>query len=127
MRKKYFSVEQIPVWQDSHKLVLDIYRISQNFPNHEIYGLTSQIRRAAYSIPSNISEGFYRHTTKELIQFIYNAKGSCGEIIYHLRLTKDLDYISEDDYKDLKYRYENIAKQISGWIKSLKSKITKNA
>lgn len=122
-KTKYNSVEDLPVWQKSHELTLLVYKYTSCFPKSEVYGLISQIRRSSSSIPANISEGFYRKTTKELIQFIYNARGSLGETSYHIRLSKDLGYIKEREYLELKTYCEDISKQINGWIKSLKSKL----
>lgn len=120
---KYSNVEELPIWIKAHELTLIIYKISTRFPSSEIYGLTSQIRRSASSIPANISEGFYRKSTKELMQFIYNARGSLGETLYHLRLAKDLGYIDEKTYNEIQSEYENVSKQMNGWLKSLKSKL----
>lgn len=117
---KYITVEDVPVWRLSHKLTLDIYKLTEQFPKAEVCGLTSQIRRSASSIPANITEGFYRHTTKELIQFLYNARGSYGETLYHLRLGTDLGFINESAYKKMLEDYSSLGKQLNGWIKSLK-------
>ena len=122
-RKKFISVEETPVWQLSHELTLKIYKITDKFPKSETYGLTSQIRRSASSIPANISEGFYRNSTKELIQFLFNARGSYGETLYHLRLGKDLGYIYDSVYKEIVDGYLHLGKQLNGWIKSLKARI----
>ena len=73
MLNKYKLAEEVPVWVKSHELTLLIYKLTEKFPRSEIYGLMSQIRRSAASIPANISEGFCRNTTKELIQFLYHS------------------------------------------------------
>lgn len=122
-RNNYTQVEETPVWELSHSLTILVYEISSNFPKSEIYGLTSQIRRSASSVPANITEGFYRNSTKELIQYLYNARGSNGETIYHLRLSLDLKYIDKDQYDTLSNMCFEIGKQLNGWIKSLKTKI----
>jgi len=120
---KYSSVEELPVWLKAHELTLSIYKLSDSFPKSEIYGLTSQIRRSSSSIAANISEGFYRKSTKELIQFIYNARGSLGETLYHLRLAKDLNYITNQQFEHGKSDCEEISKQLNGWLKSLRAKL----
>ncbi len=120
---KYSNVEELPVWNSAHKLTLAIYKVTSNFPKEEIYALNSQIRRSSSSVPANISEGFYRKSTKELIQFIYNARGSLGETKYHLRLAKDLNYIKSEVYAELIIQIEDVSKQLNGWLKSLKSKL----
>ena len=120
---KYTSFEQLPIWGKAHELILFIYKLTETFPKSEIYGLTSQLRRSASSIPANIAEGFYRNSTKELVQFLYITRGSLGETKYHLRLSKDLNYLMQKDYEYLISEYEIIGKQLNGWIKSLKNKV----
>ncbi len=117
---KYSSFEEVPVWQKSHKLTLRIYNITKNFPEDEKFGIISQLRRSTSSIPANIAEGFGKNTTKELIQFLYNARGSCAESLCHLILAKDLEYLSEEIYLELRVEIDQIGKQLNGWIKSLK-------
>lgn len=123
MGNKYKDIEEVPVWQKSHRLVLEIYKITIKFPKSEMFGLISQLRRSAASIPANITEGFYRKTTKELIQFLYNARGSVGETLYHLKLSSDLGYINQAEHLIFRESYEDIAKQLNGWIKSLRSRL----
>src|SRR3990172_12902379 len=120
--KKIKSFEDLEIWQLSHKLCVLIYKITNNYPNCELYSLVSQIRRAAISIPANIVEGYYRNTTKELIQFLYHARGSCGEVIYFLILSRDLNYISEKDYGELRNEYNILIRKITAMINSLKNK-----
>lgn len=120
---KYQNVEQLPVWQKAHNLTLLIYKATKNFPKSETYGLSSQIRRSSGSIGANISEGFSRKSTKELIQFLYNARGSCAETVYHLRLSKDLDYIDGKVYQEIRSGYDEVGKQLNGWISSLRRKL----
>ena len=122
-QNKYKSFKEIPVWKLSHKLTLEVYDLTKRFPKDEIYGLTSQLRRSSSSISANIVEGFYRNTTKELLSFLYNSRGSCGETIYHLMLAYDLGYIDENKFDDLIKEYEDVIRQLSGWIRSLKTKI----
>src|SRR5690606_39809879 len=89
------------VWDLSHKLTLEIYRITSVFPKEELYGLTSQIRRASLSIPTNISVGCGRNSDKEFNQFLNIALGSALETEYLLILSKDLDYLQEDVFLNL--------------------------
>lgn len=118
----YQSFEEIPVWQKSHQLTLEVYLIAKTFPKDEMYGLTSQLKRSAASVPANIVEGFYRYSTKELIQYLYISRASGGETIYHLRLALDLKYLSLKDYLHLREEYDGVSKQLNGWIKSLRNK-----
>jgi four helix bundle protein len=92
---------KLEVWKLAHQLTLNVYTISKNFPSSEMYGLTSQLRRSASSVPTNIIEGQGRHFEKEYIQFLYIAKGSLEETNYHLLLAKDLNYISKETYDEL--------------------------
>ena len=120
--KKIISFEDLEIWQLSHKLCVLIYKITNNYPNCELYSLVSQIRRAAISIPANIVEGYYRNTTKELIQFLYHSRGSCGEVIYFLILSRDLKYISYEDYNELRDEYNILIRKITAMINSLRNR-----
>lgn len=114
------SYEDLVVWQKAHQFVLNIYKTSFSFPSHEQFGLTSQLRRAAISIPANISEGSKRQYNKELVQFLFVAKGSLGEAEYYLRLAKDLNYMSLEDYDKLYQQCDEIGRMLAGLIKSLR-------
>lgn len=122
MKNKVRTFEDLKIWQEAHHLALEIYRVTKAFPREELYGLISQIRRSALSVPTNIVEGFYRHSTKELIQFLILARGSLGETVYHLLISKDLDYINNDVYIELRNRYEKLAMSINALIRSLNNK-----
>lgn len=93
--------KQLEFWQRSHQLVLSIYNLSRNFPKEELFGLTSQIRRSAVSIPSNIAEGCGRESNAELKRFLTIAAGSASELQYQLFLSKELSHIDENVFKDL--------------------------
>lgn len=121
---KIYTFQDIPVWQKAHQLTIKIYQLTKSFPKEENFGIIIQIRRASSSIAANIAEGFYRNSTKELINFLYIARGSCGECIYFLILAKDLGYINNITFKNLKLEYDSVAKQLNGWIKSLRNKRT---
>lgn len=120
--KKIKSFEDLEIWQLSHKLCVLIYKITNNYPKSELYSLVSQLRRAAISIPANIVEGYYRNTTKELIQFLYHSRGSCGEVIYFLILSRDLKYISYEDYNELRDEYNILIRKITAMINSLRNR-----
>jgi len=120
--KKIISFEDLEIWQLSHKLCVLIYKITKKYPNSELYTLVSQLRRAAISIPANIVEGYYRNTTKELIQFLYHSRGSCGEVIYFLILSRDLKYISYEDYNELRDEYNILIRKITAMINSLRNR-----
>lgn len=98
MKEETQGFKQLTVWQKAYELALEIYKFSKAFPKEEIYGLTSQMRRAAVSIPANIAEGYERKNRKEYLQFLYIAKGSTGEVETYLSLARDLGYLSSQDY-----------------------------
>lgn len=123
---KYKQVEELPVWSKSYGLTLIVYEMTKKFPANETYALTSQIRRSASSVPANITEGYSRNSTKELLQFLYNARGSNAETIFHLKLSKDLKYLSQENFIILEEGYNEIGKQLNGWISSLKKKLAIN-
>ena len=89
------------IWQRSHQLTLDVYKVSQSFPKEELFGLTSQIRRAISSIPTNIAEGCGRNSNKDIAHFLQIAIGSASEVEYELLLAHDLQYINKDEYERL--------------------------
>jgi len=98
------------------------HKITKKFPKDELYGVISQLRRASSSVPANIVEGFYRHSTKELINFLFNARGSTGEVIYFLLLSKDLGYIDQERYIKMREKCELLAMSINALINSLNKK-----
>lgn len=113
------KVEELDVFKLSHLLTLGIFEITKSFPDEEKFGLVSQMRRAAYSIPMNLMEGAHRLSSREYRQFAGIAKGSTGEIKYQLLLVKDLEYISEDQYSNLRLKYERVSQMLTKLAKSL--------
>ena len=113
------KVEDLDVFKLSHSLALEIFELTKTFPKEEKFGLISQMRRAAYSIPMNLMEGAHRLSSKEYRQFVGIAKGSTGEIKYQLLLIKDLKYISEDMYSNLLPEYERVSQMLTKLAKSL--------
>ena len=99
--------KDLKVWEKAHNLVLEVYRITSRFPKEELYALTTQLRRSSASVAANIVEGQSRNTTKEYLQFLYNARGSLEETRYHLLLAKDLEYLTIDKYMPLENQYEH--------------------
>jgi len=112
---------KLQVWEKSHALTLTIYRVTQNFPREEVYGLTSQMRRASYSIPSNIAEGAGRDSVLERIHFLQIANGSASELQYFLLLAQDLSYISAETCEKLSQDLTEIKRMLTGLMKTLKS------
>lgn len=112
------SFQDIKAWQKSHALVLEIYNLTNSYPRHELFGLTSQSRRAAVSVCSNIVEGFRRNGKNDSLHFYNIAQGSLEELRYQLLLAKDLKYFNSEQYKNTFLRSEECSKVLSGWIKS---------
>ena len=117
--KKVKSFKDLEIWQKGIELVVDIYKITKNFPKDELYGLTSQLKRAAVSIPSNIAEGCGRHYTAEYKQFLYVTIGSCAEVQTQLIIASKLGYLKDCNAKNLLDRTEEISKMTMGLIKKL--------
>jgi four helix bundle protein len=112
----------LPIFQEAHALTLSIYKVTTKFPEEEKFGLISQIRRSASSVPTNIVEGNARGHEKEMIEFLYIAKGSLEETKYHLLLSRDLSYISEEDYTIIHDKADSVGKQLNGLINYWKKK-----
>jgi len=101
MTEKIKNFQDLRIWQIGIEVVKDIYILTKKFPKEELYGLTSQMRRSAVSIPSNIAEGFRRYHNKKYKQFLYIALGSCAELETQIIIANELDYISETDKTEL--------------------------
>lgn len=112
------SFTDIKAWQKAHELVLEVYKLTKSFPKFEEFCLTSQIRRAAISIPSNIAEGFKRKSAKDSNHFYNIADGSLEEAKYQLILSKDLEYISEGSFSKVFSLAEEVGRLLCGWYKS---------
>ena len=110
------------VFEMAHTLTLELYKITDNFPKNEQYGLISQIRRASASICANIMEGSHRNNSLEFRQFVGIANGSVGELKYYLLLSKDLSYIKTEKYEKLIDLLNSISKMLRSLSKSLKAK-----
>lgn len=120
MKKIVNSVEDMDVFKKAYKISIDIYEVTKTFLQDEKFTLVSQMRRAAYSIPSNLMEGGHRLNRKEYRQFVGIAKGSAGELKYFLLLlSKDLGYISEGKYAAFRETVEELSRMLGGLIKSL--------
>jgi four helix bundle protein len=107
---------QLIVWQKAHQFVLGVYRLTENFPNKEIYGLTAQLRRAAVSIPANIAEGFKKRGRADKARFLNIAQGSLEECRYYLVLTKDLNY---GDISQLNSQLEEVSKLLESYTSKI--------
>ena len=119
--RKIKSFTDLNAWKEGHKLVLMIYNITKTFPKEEIFGLTSQIRRCAVSITSNIAEGFSRQSYKEKLQFYSIALGSTTELQNQFLIVKDINYITKEQFQDIAEQSVKVHKIINGLIKSSKT------
>jgi four helix bundle protein len=114
--------KKLDVWTSALDFAQQIYKITEQFPAKEQFGIASQIRRATVSIPSNIAEGAARQTKKEFIQFLYIAKGSLSEVDTQMEIAKGLQYLSQPDWATLNGKLERIDRMLSGLIRSLRTK-----
>lgn len=116
------NYENLEVWKKAHNFALKIYNVTHGFPKEEKFAITSQLRRAAVSIPTNIVEGKGSNYRGKLISFLDIAKGSAQEVEYLLLFCRDLGYIHDDNYYELKNECQEILKMLSGFLKSLNNK-----
>ena len=121
---KIKSYKDLDIWKRSIKLVEDIYRLTKSFPKEELYGLTSQMRRAAVSIPSNIAEGFTRLHDKEYKQFLYIALGSCSELSTQLIIASRLKYFDNNKIEQLLNEIDEICRMTMSLIKKINSNLS---
>ena len=117
------SHKDLTVYKEGILFVTTIYLKTGDFPKNEIFGLTSQIRRSAISIPSNIAEGLARNHVKEKIQFLYVALGSASELNAQLEISLNLNFLDKPTFDKLDDHLNSISKMLQGLIKSLKSKL----
>lgn len=123
MIDKIQNFYDLNAWKEGHKLVLEIYSITKNFPADERFGITSQIRRAVSSITANIAEGFERFHFKDKIRFYHQARGSVGEVQNFLILAKDLKFIDNKICENLGAKSKEIGRLINGLIRSIEKQI----
>lgn len=112
--------KKLNVWSDAVNLAQQIYKVTERFPSNEQFGLTSQVRRAAVSIPSNIAEGAARQTKKEFLNFLHIAKGSLSELDTQLEIASRLEYLDQARWEALDERLERIDRMLSGLVRSLR-------
>ena len=118
MDKKDFNFEDLNIWKEGMRLSVSIYKLMKNCKD---FGFKDQIQRAAVSIPSNIAEGFERQTNKEFIQFLFIAKGSCGELRTQIYLAKEFKYLDHNDYKTILEQSKLLSAKIQNFIKARKA------
>jgi four helix bundle protein len=118
----YKSFEEMPVWQKAIDLAVDIFKLTESLPRKEDYGLTSQIRRSALSVPANIAESFGREHTLNKLNFYYNSRGSLAETKSHLIYCKRVQYIDIENFNELNEQIEKIWGETNKIIATLKKK-----
>jgi len=111
------------VWQKSHALTLEVYRVSKQFPDEERFGLTSQIRRSSASVPANLAEGCGRGGEPEFARFAQIAMGSATEVEYHIVLAKDLAYIGENDFLSLTGSVQEVKRMLASLLRTVREQI----
>jgi len=111
----------LKVWGKAHQLTLFVYKATSRFPREELYGLTSQIRRSAASVPANIAEGCGRNGGADMARFLYIALGSASELEYHLLLARDLALLERTEYDSLAAGVTEVKRMLASYIKKLKA------
>lgn len=111
---------KLVVWQKSHLIALDVYRLTEKFPKSQTYSLVSQMQRAAVSIPANIAEGCGRSGTTELARYMTIAQGSASELGYYTLLAGDLGYVTAEKHESLNDRLNEIARMLTSYIEKLR-------
>ncbi|MEI6753208.1 MAG: four helix bundle protein [Paludibacter sp.] len=117
------SFEELLAWQKAHAFVLKIYKITKNFPKEELFGLTSQLKRAAISIPANIAEGYKKNGVKDKIRFFNIAQGSLEECRYFLILARDIEFISLTEFEDLKDSLNSASYMINAYQNTIRENL----
>jgi len=115
--------KELRVWQKAHSLALEVYKATRSLPRDEIYGLTSQIRRAAVSVGANIAEGCGRRSDGEFARFLQIARGSASELEYHLLFARDLKLITNDSHKDFEKKLVEVQRMLTSLVMSVAEKL----
>ncbi len=116
------NFRELIVWQKAHKMTLDVYRATASFPKEETYGITSQLRRAASSVPANIDEGCGKNSDAEFARFMQIAAGSASEVEYQLLLAHDLNFIEPASHAKLDSDVNEVKKMLNVFLQRLRSK-----
>lgn len=115
------SFRELIVWQKAHQLVLDTYELTKNFPKEELFGLTSQMRRAAVSVPANIAEGYRKRGKADKVRYMNISEGSLDELNYYFILSKELNYISQNQYEELNTKCTEASKLLYAYAAAIRS------
>jgi len=123
----YRSFEEMPLWQQAHTFAVKIHEVTESFPSHERYGLTSQLRRSAVSIAANIAEAFGRYHYRDKLTFYYNSRGSACETKSHLFYARDVGYIEPDLFDELVQELDTILHDLNKIIATIRNRLTERA
>jgi four helix bundle protein len=121
---KVKSFQDLTVWQEAHKLTLEVYKLTGKFPASEKYEIVSQLRRSSSAVPANIAEGFGRATTRELLRCLQISRGELEEARYFILLSRDLSYVTAKDCDEIGQRCDSIGRMINALGSSLKHRLT---
>jgi four helix bundle protein len=121
------NFKELRVWEEAHKLTVQLYQETEDFPRKEMFGLTSQIRRAAASIGANLAEGCGRQSEGEFSRFIQIAMGSASELEYHLLLSRDLEFLTKSAYERAQTQLTRVRKMLSSLLQTVQSSRTSTA
>lgn len=121
------NYRDLKVWAKAYALSLELYCLSRAFPREEIYGITSQLRRAAVSIGANLAEGCGRRTNAEMARFVKIAMGSASELDHHLLLCKDLGFLQDEDYKRNSSNLNEVRRMLSALLDSIEEELNSKA
>jgi len=116
--------ERLDVWRKALDFVVAVYKTTESFPKEEKFGLTSQVRRAAVSIPANIAEGAARRSTKEFVYFLSNAQGSASEVETELLIANRLGYLRDTSFSELRASSDDIGRMLTGLTRKITQKIS---
>ena len=114
--------KDLKVWQKAHQLTLEVYRVTRRFPREELYGLTSQMRRAAVSVPANVAEGCCRSGDAEFARFAHITMASASELEYHLLLARDLQLMSTEENESCASSVSEVKRMLASLIRTLKAR-----
>jgi four helix bundle protein len=117
------GINKIKAWELADRFAVQVYRATKDFPREELYGLTSQLRRAAVSVAANIAEGSQRQYLKEYLQFLYTAKASLTEAEYYIHLARELTYLGSDAFERLAASHAEAAKTLAGLVRWAENQI----
>jgi four helix bundle protein len=121
--KKMTSYRDLDVWKRGVNLVTELYRLTSDFPNSELYGITNQIRRAAVSVPANIAEGWGRESSKNYVQFLRTSRGSLFELETLITIANNLDYLSPDQSSGIRKEIDELGRMLNTIIQKINTRI----